>query len=409
MTSRTDPKASFPEEVWNGSSFNNPLAQTFLDPGPSDYARISAEVIATQTYLATPFTYLDFDSETNSNPPHREGRIFYDSEEKTFGIYNNESEVTLQLGQEIYIRATNVTGSTISNGKLCYVDGAQGNRPTIDLACANSPATARVLAITTHDIEHNATGFLTVIGLVRGLDTSAFDEGDTLWLSGSDPGDFVNTEPTAPNFPIQIGTVIRKNAEEGTIMVHMGPTDVVGTMVIQDLDINTDLDVGGDSTFSGDLLFIGNGSGLAFAEINVNENPTATTFTGTGEANRVQFAYFDTDGESNNATPDHTENHITITKTGKYFISVSLAATSTAGVSRVISFDIYKNNGTTRLPHIHSHRFFSGGGSDIGSVALSGISDLTVGDTIEIWLHNETNTTSIIVEDVNMSLMQVGG
>jgi hypothetical protein len=53
------------------------------------------------------YPYADFLT-GNAAPPWKEGRVFYDDENKTFAIYNNEPDVTLQLGQEIYIRVHNV-------------------------------------------------------------------------------------------------------------------------------------------------------------------------------------------------------------------------------------------------------------------------------------------------------------
>jgi hypothetical protein len=245
------PAAYFPESVWRGTSVNKEHRYDFVDPNPEDYNRIASEIIALETYLTTPFPYADFQVDAAA-PPWSEGRVFYDSEEKTFAIYNNEPDVTLQLGQEIYLRATNKTGVKITNGELCYVNGAQGNRPTVVLAKADFSATAKVLAIATHDIDDNATGFFTVFGLVRGLNTDSFTEGDTLYLSDSVAGTFTNIPPSAPSFPIQIGVVIRKSIGEGAILISVGPTDVVGTIVIHDLDVNTSIDVAESITITHD-------------------------------------------------------------------------------------------------------------------------------------------------------------
>jgi len=183
-----------------------------------------------------------------ANPAYNEGRVFYDDDEKTLAVYNNESDVTLQLGQEMYIRATNKTGSTITNGQLVYIDGAQGNRPTIDLAKADSTATCGVIAMATHDILNNATGFVTTEGIVHDIDTDGLGVGSDLYLSASVAGDYTVTAPTAPSFVLKIGTVIVDSLTEGDVCVHITSTGVCETMVIHDVDINTDLDVAGDTT-----------------------------------------------------------------------------------------------------------------------------------------------------------------
>jgi len=56
-------------------------------------------------------------------------------------------------------------------------------------------------------------------------------------------GEWTDTVPTAPSFPIKIGNVIEQSATTGRILVVIGPTDVAQTMVIEDLEINEDLRV----------------------------------------------------------------------------------------------------------------------------------------------------------------------
>jgi hypothetical protein len=177
------------------------------------------------------------------NPIHVEGRIFYDDVNKTLAVYNDESDVTLQLGQEIYIRAKNDTAGQIDNGALVYITGAITGNPTIDLARSDSPATTGVIAMATHAIGIGDVGFVTVLGSVGSLNTDTISVGTVLYLSETVAGEWQTTAPSAPNFPIQIGTVIKESPTEGQVLVSIGPTDVAQTMVIQDLEINEDLRV----------------------------------------------------------------------------------------------------------------------------------------------------------------------
>ena len=187
-------------------------------------------------------TYIDLQPGL-PNPTHSEGRVFYDDVNKTLAVYNNESDVTLQLGQEIYFRVTNDTAAPIPNGALIYISGAISGRPTIDLAKADSPATTTVIAMATHEIGIGDDGFVTTLGSVGGLNTNTWAVGTTLYLSASAAGEWTDTAPSAPNFPIKIGTVIAQDVSDGAILITIGPTDVAQTMVIQDLEINEDLRV----------------------------------------------------------------------------------------------------------------------------------------------------------------------
>ena len=178
-----------------------------------------------------------------SAPSWSEGRIFYDDVNKTLAVYNNESDVTLQLGQEIYFRVYNATGIAIANGALVYINGASGGRPTVALAKSDSPSTTGVIAMATHGIGIAETGFVTTLGSVGSLNTNSWAVGTTLYLSDSVAGEWTSTTPVAPNFPIQIGTVIAQDVSDGSILITIGPTDVAQTMVIQDLEVNEDLRV----------------------------------------------------------------------------------------------------------------------------------------------------------------------
>ena len=68
-----------------------------------------------------------------------------------------------------------------------------------------------------------------------------------------------------------------------------------------------------------------------------------------------------------------------------------------------------KNNGATLLTGIHSDRNVGGGGVESGAMTMSGIVTLAVNDTVEIWVENETNTQNYTVEDISLSLKQIGG
>jgi hypothetical protein len=167
-------------------------------------------------------------------------------------------------------------------------------------------------------------------------------------------------------------------------------------------------DGGGDTELcvrfnTGDIQVI---SPLEFGEISVIDNVSTTTITTMSVA--VQFLFFDTNGSSNGATPDHTNDHITINKTGEYLIDCSLTATSVIGSGGRFAFEIQKNNGASLVGALHAHRQLSGGGGDTGSISLSGLAPLSTGDTIELWVQNDISTQNIIIEDATLSLTMIG-
>lgn len=160
------------------------------------------------------------------------------------------------------------------------------------------------------------------------------------------------------------------------------------------------------TTFNNDLLFSGDGSGVPFGQIWVEDNITNTVIGVAGTF--VQVLIFDQNGESNDAVPDHTNDHITITTAGRYFVAFNGTVESVAGGGIEIEVEIQINNGTPK-PRIHTHRTMSGGGGDTGSVSAQGILDLAASDTVELWIANITNTNNLNVEAASLTVFMIGG
>jgi len=157
------------------------------------------------------------------DPSYTEGKIFYDAGEHTIAVFNDQSAVIHQLGQEGYIRVYNNSGATITDGKPVYISGAEGteDRPTIALAKADTRTTSHVIGITTMSISNNSFGYVTYWGLVNDLDTSSYSSGDTLYLSEITAGEYRATSPPVGNYEIQIGFVIKSHVTAGRVLVAL--------------------------------------------------------------------------------------------------------------------------------------------------------------------------------------------
>jgi hypothetical protein len=158
----------------------------------------------------------------------------------------------------------------------------------------------------------------------------------------------------------------------------------------------------------GAILFKGE-AGLAFGEMYIaKENTTATTIT--VQNTWYQVTQFDNNGQSNNVTPDYTNDHILITNAGRYLITISACVkTAGAGLASMFEFQVYKNNGATAFSNLATCRNLAGGGGDAGSISISGMMDLAVNDTIELWVRNTSNTSDIIFKEANITITQVAG
>ena len=120
---------------------------------------------------------------------HSTGRMFWDDGNKTVTIDMQGSDVRLQLGQEEHVYAFNNSGVVINNGDAVRISGATGANVTIEKAVSSVKSFKdpteqdQILGVATEQIGTSQSGYVTTFGAVRDLNTSAFSEGDILYLS----------------------------------------------------------------------------------------------------------------------------------------------------------------------------------------------------------------------------------
>src|SRR5574343_632441 len=116
----------------------------------------------------------------------------------------------------------NITGVTIPLFKVVYINGAQGNTPTVALAQANSEATSsKSFGVTQANIADNTSSFVIVEGKLLNVNTSAFNVGDALWLSPTVAGGVTNVKHVAPNHMVFIGIVVKAHSSQGIVEVRI--------------------------------------------------------------------------------------------------------------------------------------------------------------------------------------------
>lgn len=138
------------------------------------------------------------------------------SETKKISFANLSAGISVGAAQELQFTALNNTGTTIALGKAVYVSGAQGSDTTIALADNSSASTMPAFGITKESIANGATGVVVIGGLLAGVNTSSFSEGDVLYVSTS--GDLTDTKPTGTALIQNMGKVA-KAAASGSIIV----------------------------------------------------------------------------------------------------------------------------------------------------------------------------------------------
>jgi len=227
--------------------------------------------------------YIDFNT-GSATPAYRNGRIFWDNTEGALSIYNAEADITLQVGQENWTRVWNPTAATITNGTPVRITGTHGDHPEIVLAqsllvSGSVNLVNQILGLATHDIEPNTFGYITTQGLVRGVNTSAFNDGDTLYV-GATAGQLINTALPAPYEIIPIGQVVKASP---------GGSGIIYVAVQQPLDFSdlSSMLVSGSYNYGDILTYIRSGSTGVWTHTNqlsgsygLTGSLTATSFTG---------------------------------------------------------------------------------------------------------------------------------
>lgn len=116
----------------------------------------------------------------------------------------------------------NQTGATLVKGTIVYISGGSGNKALVSKALATSDATsASTFGMVTADITNNSNGYVTISGIVSGLDTSAYPDGTTLYLSGSTAGTYTGTKPYAPIHLVYVGVVTYSHPTQGSIQTRI--------------------------------------------------------------------------------------------------------------------------------------------------------------------------------------------
>lgn len=150
-----------------------------------------------------------------------------DSPDGSLNVSKDGNTYHLQVSEAspastLLIQVRNETGATLTKGTVVYISGAAGNKPLVSKAIATSDQTsAQTLGLVTNNITNNQNGYVTIVGTISGLNTSAFDEGVQLYLSPTVAGTYTTTKHHAPYHMVYVGVVTRSHQNQGTIEVKV--------------------------------------------------------------------------------------------------------------------------------------------------------------------------------------------
>jgi hypothetical protein len=116
----------------------------------------------------------------------------------------------------------NTTGATLTKGTVVYITGATGQISTVSKAIASGDSTsAQTLGVINANLPNNSNGYVTIIGLVTGMDTSAYTDGQQLYLSPTTAGTYTTTKPYAPDHIVYVAIVEYAHPTQGKLFVKV--------------------------------------------------------------------------------------------------------------------------------------------------------------------------------------------
>ena len=132
------------------------------------------------------------------------------------------SVTTAASTTNVICQVRNTTGATLTKGTVVYISGATGQIPTVTKAIATGDTTsAQTLGVMSADLANNSNGYVTIIGLVTEIDTSAYTDGAQLYLSPTTAGTYTTTKPYAPNHLVYVAIVEYAHAIHGKLFVKV--------------------------------------------------------------------------------------------------------------------------------------------------------------------------------------------
>lgn len=240
----------------------------------------------------------------------------------------------MTVGDPVKFYVNNRTGSTLTKGQVVYINGASGNKITVALARANAESTSsKTFGVVEADIANNQSGWIVTAGEITKLDTSAYAEGATLYLSPTTAGAWATTKPAAPNHLVYVGFVARSHATVGSIFVRCQ----------NGYELDEIHDVSITSPANGDRLNYDSSSGLwkNVPVTRIDLSNTGSTQTGTsgstitvGASGTAANQWTVNENLGSTFTLGTSTGIVTVSKAGRYAIYGRIRYTASSGGTR---------------------------------------------------------------------------
>lgn len=163
------------------------------------------------------------------------GEAWFDTNDYAMSL-RVSANVVAQIPQEDLDYVYNDNGALV-DGQVVGIVGSQGNRIKVDVVQATTTTNLALGAVrvVTEPIASAGTGFVAQRGTIRGLNTSAYIEGDLLWLQAD--GSLGTAPPPKPYSQVGVAYVTRAHATNGSI--YVAPTAIERLSLAPDVNFSS--------------------------------------------------------------------------------------------------------------------------------------------------------------------------
>lgn len=188
----------------------------------------------------SPVDYIVFNTATTSAATVA-GTIYFDNTEKALSYNTSINQgVTVNLGQQNYLRVFNNSGLDIAKGKCVELLSSYGGLPAIQLAVNRHSNDKDVVGVSAEIIPNNSEGIVLTYGIISNITVTGASIGSLVYASDTNPGEFKNALEFN-TFPLtartnSLGYIIQTGTTTGKLFVN--PINENNNLSLTDLQRN---------------------------------------------------------------------------------------------------------------------------------------------------------------------------
>ena len=137
-----------------------------------------------------------------------------------------------------------------------------------------------------------------------------------------------------------------------------------------------------------------------YGDIYLTGGSTAQTSIGTSY---VKISGFAANGLSDETTPDHTNDRVTVTGAGVYLVNTSISFSGTGNAVITFSVHVGQAEPTQKISIVRK----IGAGGDVGNANAVGILSLSASDQVELFVKSDGASDSITPAEAHLTVTRI--